>query len=347
MQLVIFDIDGTLTNTNKIDENCFVRTFALEFGIFGINTNWAEYAYTTDSGITQQIFQEKLQRLPANEELIRLKAGFISLLQEAFINNQDLFSEILGSANILAKLQLDPDWCVAIATGGWRESAKLKLQKANLQIEGIPLASANDALSREDIVRTAIIKAENVYQVEKFQKVVFVGDGVWDVKAAYKLSIAFMGIGNNKLINIGATKVIQDFTNLDDFMTILQDAEIPRFSMNTILHITKRQQWEQAKNLGTYRADSLDSEGFMHCSKSTQILKVAKRFFDNQKELVLLFIDSEKVQAEIRYEPAEIGELFPHIYGELNIDAVYQVIDFEAGEDGLFELPQEVIDLEL
>ncbi|MEH2080165.1 MAG: DUF952 domain-containing protein [Nostoc sp.] len=116
--------------------------------------------------------------------------------------------------------------------------------------------------------------------------------------------------------------------------------------MNTILHITKHQQWEQAKNLGIYRADSLDGEGFIHCSKSTQILKVAKRFFDNQKELVLLFIDSEKVQAEIRYEPAEIGELFPHVYGELNIDAVYQVIDFEAGEDGLFELPQEVINLE-
>jgi uncharacterized protein (DUF952 family) len=116
--------------------------------------------------------------------------------------------------------------------------------------------------------------------------------------------------------------------------------------MNTILHITKRQQWEDAKILGSYRADSLESEGFIHCSKSTQILKVAKRFFDNQTELVLLFIDSEKVQAEIRYEKAEMGELFPHIYGELNIDAVYQVIDFEAGEDGLFELPQEVIDLE-
>lgn len=346
MQLVVFDIDGTLTNTNKIDENCFVRAFALEFGIFGINTNWNEYAYTTDSGITQQIFQEKLERLPSNEELVRLKARFVSLLQEAFINKQDLFSEIPGSANVLAKLQRGPDWCVAIATGGWGESAKLKLQKANLPIEGIPLASANDALSREDIIKTAIIKAENVHQVENFRKIVFVGDGVWDVKAAYQLSIAFIGIGNNKLTNVGATKVIKDFTNLEDFLKILQSAVIPKFSMNTILHITKRQQWEQAKNLGTYRADSLDSQGFIHCSKSMQVLKVAKRFFDNQKELVLLFIDSEKVQAEIRYEPAEIGELFPHIYGELNIDAVYQVIDFEAGEDGLFELPQEVIDLE-
>ncbi|MDZ8025066.1 MAG: DUF952 domain-containing protein [Nostoc sp. DedQUE01] len=115
--------------------------------------------------------------------------------------------------------------------------------------------------------------------------------------------------------------------------------------MNTILHITQRQQWERAKNLGSYRADSLDSEGFIHCSRSTQIVKVANRFFNNQKDLVLLFIHSDKVQAEIRDEEAEIGELFPHIYGELNIDAVYKVIDFEAGENGLFQLPREVRDL--
>jgi len=115
--------------------------------------------------------------------------------------------------------------------------------------------------------------------------------------------------------------------------------------MNTILHITQRQQWEQAKNLGIYRGDTLDIEGFIHCSKAIQIIKVANTFFPNQKELVLLFIEADKVKPEIRYEGIEEDELFPHIYGELNIDAVFQVIDFEAGEDGLFELPREVIDL--
>lgn len=345
MHLVIFDIDGTLTNTEQIDEDCFVRALALEFGIFDINTNWVEYKHITDSGITQQIFIEKLGRFPSDEELIRVKRCFVSLLQEAFIDNQDLFSEIPGSRNVLAQLQLDSEWCVAIATGGWGESAKLKLQKANLQITEIPFASANDALSREDIVNTAIIKAKDVYQVEKFDRVVFVGDGLWDVKAAANLKIAFVGIGNHKLISAGATQVIKDFQDLEVFRAMLKTANIPKLSMNTILHITKRQQWEQAKNLGSYRADSLDYEGFMHCSRSTQIVKVANRFFNNQKDLVLLFIDAEKVHAEIRDEEAEIGELFPHIYGELNIDAVYQVIDFSPGEDGLFELPQEVIDL--
>ena len=109
-------------------------------------------------------------------------------------------------------------------------------------------------------------------------------------------------------------------------------------NMNSIIHITKRQRWERAKNIGIYRAESLESEGFIHCSKATQINKVANRFFRHQTELVLLFIDSDKVKAEIRYEMAD-GELFPHIYGELNLDAVYEVIDFEPGEDGLFELP--------
>jgi uncharacterized protein (DUF952 family) len=115
--------------------------------------------------------------------------------------------------------------------------------------------------------------------------------------------------------------------------------------MKTLLHITQAEQWEQAKIIGRYHADSLDTEGFIHCSEANQIVKVANRFFFNQKGLVILFIDADKVKAEVRYEEAEIGELFPHIYGELNIDAVFQAIAFESGKDGLFELPQEVVDL--
>lgn len=115
--------------------------------------------------------------------------------------------------------------------------------------------------------------------------------------------------------------------------------------MNTIFHITQRQQWQDAKNLGSYRGDTLDTEGFIHCSTARQLVKVANKFFSTQKDLVILFIDSDKVQSEIRYELAEVDELFPHIYGALNIDAVFQVIDFEPGEDGLFTLPREVVNL--
>ncbi len=109
--------------------------------------------------------------------------------------------------------------------------------------------------------------------------------------------------------------------------------------MKNILHITQRQQWAVAKNLGTYRGDTLDTEGFIHCSTAVQVLGSAHRFFKNQQDLVILVIECDRVQPEIRYEGADANNLFPHIYGALNINAVAQAIDFEAGADGLFLLP--------
>jgi uncharacterized protein (DUF952 family) len=107
--------------------------------------------------------------------------------------------------------------------------------------------------------------------------------------------------------------------------------------MSRIWHITKREQWEQAQLAHVYFSDSLNSEGFIHCSTSEQVLLVANFLFRGQQGLVLLGIDSSKVQAEIRYEDVA-GKAFPHIYGALNTDAVVEVLDFEPGVDGLFEL---------
>ncbi|NJL09776.1 MAG: DUF952 domain-containing protein [Calothrix sp. SM1_7_51] len=112
--------------------------------------------------------------------------------------------------------------------------------------------------------------------------------------------------------------------------------------MNTIFHITQRQKWESAKFLGKYSADSLETEGFIHCSTLQQIVKTANRFFAHQKDLVILHIDPKKVQPEIREEAASNGDNFPHIYGQLNIDAVFKVVDVETGDDGLFVLPEEM-----
>jgi hypothetical protein len=78
------------------------------------------------------------------------------MLKEACHQNEALFSEIPGAAKLFTELCLTPDWFVAIATSAWYESASLKLQIANINIEGIPLASANDAIAREDIIKAAI-----------------------------------------------------------------------------------------------------------------------------------------------------------------------------------------------
>lgn len=114
--------------------------------------------------------------------------------------------------------------------------------------------------------------------------------------------------------------------------------------MSIIWHITKREQWQQAQRAQVYSSESLDSEGFIHCSTPQQVLKVANAFFCGQQGLVLLGIDSKKVQAKIRYDEVNGTEFFPHIYGCLNTEAVIEVLEFEPGMDGQFELPKAIAD---
>ncbi|NRB07113.1 MAG: DUF952 domain-containing protein [Richelia sp.] len=113
--------------------------------------------------------------------------------------------------------------------------------------------------------------------------------------------------------------------------------------MSIILHITQKKQWKEAKLSGIYRGDTLNTEGFIHCSTPKQIIPTANRFFLHKQGLIVLFIDTDRIQSEIRYEAAENGKIFPHIYGVLNTNAVLKVLELSAGEDGRFQLSSEII----
>jgi hypothetical protein len=82
MNLAIFDIDGTLTDTNGVDDRCFIESLALALAITGIDTDWAGYPHTTDSGIMLRIFQERFGRGPVPDEIeaaraARRRRGFV------------------------------------------------------------------------------------------------------------------------------------------------------------------------------------------------------------------------------------------------------------------------------
>ena len=110
--------------------------------------------------------------------------------------------------------------------------------------------------------------------------------------------------------------------------------------MTRILHITTYEQWRLAHDAGVYRGDTLDSEGFIHCSLPGQVVGVANERFAGRRGLVLLSIDTDRLDAELKFEGAPGGEHFPHIYGPLKMDAVTEVLPFEPGDDGRFALPR-------
>lgn len=103
-----------------------------------------------------------------------------------------------------------------------------------------------------------------------------------------------------------------------------------------IYHITPRADWERAQPDGAYRAASLQTEGFIHCSTGAQVMATANRYYTGQPDLLLLEIDPLRTGAELRYEGLPGGEQFPHLYGALPLAAVMRVLRLEPEADGRF-----------
>ena len=115
-----------------------------------------------------------------------------------------------------------------------------------------------------------------------------------------------------------------------------------------IFHITSRDVYEAALTQGVYRATSLQEDGFIHFSATPhQLRRVANAVYQGQDGLLIMIVDPARLRSELRYEPPDIripaehykGELFPHLYGPLNLDAVVDVVAFPVNSDGTFELP--------
>ena len=112
-----------------------------------------------------------------------------------------------------------------------------------------------------------------------------------------------------------------------------------------IYHITSRSAWNEARERGDYRTDSLETEGFIHCSTEEQVLPVANKYYAGQTDLVLLVIEPALLEPDLKWEPpaegspppgVPVGDLFPHIYGPINLDAIVKVFDLESDPDGKF-----------
>lgn len=102
-----------------------------------------------------------------------------------------------------------------------------------------------------------------------------------------------------------------------------------------IAHICLKNDWEDAISSGSYRSDSLQVEGFIHFSKPDQVLRVANTYFIGLKDLMLIWVDTKKINNLLRWEESQ-GDIYPHLYGSLNLDAVIDVSDFLPDDDGIF-----------
>lgn len=224
MKFVIFDIDGTLTNTKKVEDKCFMKAFEQTFGIDIWSQKWESLINVTDWGITEEIIQREWNRKPKKAEYELMISNFVSNLKVEITKDKLQFSEIPRAKDFFYELKEMNEFKLGVATGSWEKSAKLKLESIGITIDGICFSNSDYHKSREAITKD-VIEQLTKRNKETPEQIIYFGDGVWDYKTCKNLGIEFIGIdieNDGKLSELGAKNVFRDYTRSELIMNELK-----------------------------------------------------------------------------------------------------------------------------
>lgn len=223
--LVVFDVDGTLTETLHVDDTCWEQVGREVLGIDQISTDWGIYEHSTDEAIVRQLIREQ-GNVPDDDAIVHRFRDRIHEMLCAASKDAAFIRPIPGANKIFSALA-DAGWASAVATGGWEINARFKLQQAGIDMKDVPAAFADDAWPREELLRLARERASDHYN-KTFDALVYVGDGAWDLAAARINEAGFVGIGEGEsrshLIQSGATIVLSDFLDTGAFIEAVERA---------------------------------------------------------------------------------------------------------------------------
>lgn len=224
MTLIIFDIDGTLTDTKEADDFCFAKAVKCCWGIeLGKSIDWAKFTHVTDSGIAKEIYQKNYGRELSSSELLRFKNSFFVEISRYSKNNPKAFQQIQGATQFLKKLS-ERGILIAFATGGWKFSAAFKLSKVGIDLNEFPNATSDDHDDRKEIVLKAIKRAEKFYD-KPISQSICIGDGIWDYMVAKNLELKFIGIDSKNqghLKQNGISDIFSNYADTEIFLRKLQ-----------------------------------------------------------------------------------------------------------------------------
>ncbi|WP_027856049.1 HAD family hydrolase [Marinobacterium jannaschii] len=192
MHLVMFDIDGTLVQSTGQDVSHFTGAVHDVLGVH-ISTDWRDYQHVTDSGILRQVLQQTVPRKVHGLFYRRIRQRFIDRLKWQLKHEPSLTPPIPGAGQFIERLEQRDDVTIAIATGGWLETAILKMQAAGIYCRDRYLASSSDDYDRTRIMRIA---EQRALSGRRPLSRTYFGDGEWDREACQRLCYDFIAIGN-------------------------------------------------------------------------------------------------------------------------------------------------------
>lgn len=204
--IIIFDVDGTLIGGEEQDWPSFDRALEKEFGFTPDKSFWDGVHEVTASSIVRTAAEYAEERFE-KASVERVKSYYLANLREVAPYKGEIFNPKPGAQEILETLKRTKIFKVGIATGDFEETIRFKLGSASLDISGLPFSSSSEKDRRADIIRATAEKAN-----EPVEDAIYVGDGLWDLRATQELGVPFVATGRNldALIDAGAEHVARD-----------------------------------------------------------------------------------------------------------------------------------------
>ena len=211
MIATIFDIDGTLVESFGFDDTCYISAIREVLGEVYIHDDWSKYKNVTDTGSLRQIMEEN--KIREKEQIKEVRTKFGELIRQHLQNGGKCCAKE-GAIHLINKLTAADNYEVGFATGGWRHTAKMKLQHAGFNLRNTVLTSSDDGDERVTIMRKCLLALGN-----NFQRIVYIGDAEWDMQATQELDWHFIGVGAR--LKGKCNFWVEDFSNYDTFMKML------------------------------------------------------------------------------------------------------------------------------
>ncbi len=207
--LIVFDIDGTLTDTVTIHQTAFKQSLNL-IGVEKFDDRFGSYKHHTDSHIAKVIYEIATQKQFNQPVFDQFECSLFELLE------QNEIKEINGAQRIVNHIEAETEFGICYPTGSLYRPAKLKLERIGINFHPMQLVASNEIEVRERIVSKAIEQVHKHYNVEKFERIISIGDGLWDLKTAENLSLEFIGIGKTNEAVLKANGMKKHFHNFEN-----------------------------------------------------------------------------------------------------------------------------------
>lgn len=208
--LIVFDIDGTLTDSIPTYLPVITKVLG-DIGLKDIDTDYDNYLHHTDLYALNYNYKRTFNKDAPHDLRYEVDA-----LLETELLKWPAVQEIRGAITLLEKLQ-SQQIPFAYGTGAFPKATAVKMTGSKVPFIPEVLATSLHNVSRVGFVKQAIEKAKGFYNRKQFDRIIAVGDGLWDLKAAQEMNIEFLGVGiKNKevMLDNGCTNWVPDYRGM-------------------------------------------------------------------------------------------------------------------------------------